>query len=112
MARDLTLEQRWRDRIEECRQSGMSVKAWCLQNGLKNTSYHYWVKKFKIMDQKEAEDNTFAELVLLPENKNSTKETLSMKTEFSLSFGDYSIGIPEGFNPITLAELVNVLRKL
>ena len=112
MARDLAQEQRWRERIEECRQSGLSVKEWCLQNGLKNTSYHYWVKKFRIMEQQEAEDTIFAEVVLLPENKNSTKETVSMKAEFSLSFGDYSIGIPNGFNPITLAELVKVLRKL
>jgi len=112
MARDLALEQRWRDRIEECRQSGLSVKAWCLQNELRNTSYHYWVKKFKLLEQQEAGSNTFAEVVLLPENKNTTKETCPIKVEFSLSFGDYSIGIPEGFNAITLAELVKVLRKL
>ena len=112
MARDLALEQRWRERIEEYRQSGMSVKAWCLQNGLKNNAYHYWVKKFKVMDKQGGEDSTFAEVVLLQENKNSTKETLSPKAEFSVSFGDYSIGIPEGFNPVTLAELVKVLRNL
>jgi len=111
MVRDLDLEQHWRDRIEECRQSGLSVKAWCLQTGLKNTSYHYWVKKFKIMELQVAED-TFAEVVLLPGNKNSMKETWSIKAEFSLSFGDYSIGIPNGFNPITLEELVKVLQKL
>jgi hypothetical protein len=98
MARDSALEQRWRDRIEECRQSGMSAQAWCLQNGLKNTSYHYWVKKFKIIDRQEIEDDTFAEVVLMPENKNSAKETWSMKTEFSLSFGDYSININLALN--------------
>jgi len=111
MARDLALEQRWRERIEECRQSRLSVQAWFLQNGHKNTTYHYWAKKFKSNEQ-QGVDNTFAEVILLPEDKNSTNETLSMKPEFSLSFGDYSIGIPEGFNPITLAELVKVLRKL
>ena len=112
MARDLTLEQLWRDRIEECRQSGLSVKQWCLQNELRNTSYHYRVKKFKLREQQEAGNNTFAEVVLLPENKNSMKETWLIKAEFSLSVGDYSIGIPEGFNANTLAELVKVLRKL
>jgi len=113
MTRDLALEQSWRVRIEECRQSGLSAKKWCQQNGLKNTSYHYWVKKFRILDQQEAEDNTFAEVVLLPENKNITKDTWQpIKAEFSLSFGDYSIGVPDGFNPVSLAELVKVLRKL
>ena len=112
MARDLALEQRWRGRIEECRQSGLSVKAWCLKNELRNTSYHYWVKKFKLLEQQEAGSNTFAEVVLLPEDKNTMKETWPIKVEFPLSFGDYSIGIPEGFNAITLAELVKVLRNL
>lgn len=78
MVRDLEREQHWRTRIEECRQSGLSVKAWCLQNGLKNTSYHYWVKKFKILKQQETGD-TFAEVVLLQGNKNSMKETWCKK---------------------------------
>jgi len=34
----------------------------------------------------------------MPENKNSAKETWSMKTEFSLSFGDYSININLALN--------------
>ena len=114
MARDLALEQSWRVRIEECSQSGLSIPAWCLQNGLKNTTYYYWVKKFRSLEQQDAGDNTFAEVVLLPGNNSSTKETRPIKAEVSLcfSFGDYSIGIPDGFNPLTLAELVKVLRKL
>lgn len=51
MAKDLALEKCWRERIKECRQSGLSVKAWCLQNGLNNSAYYYWVKRFKVLDQ-------------------------------------------------------------
>jgi hypothetical protein len=47
MARDLARQQLWRDRNEECRQSGLSIQAWCLQNELKNTAYHYWVSRSK-----------------------------------------------------------------
>ena len=112
MARNLALEQLWRDRIQECHQSGLSVKSQCLQNELKNTAYHYWVKKFKLLEQQDAGNNTFAEVVLLPGSKNRMKETWSTKAEFFLSFRDYSIGIPNGFNPITLEELVKVLQKL
>ena len=109
---DCRTRELWRDRIKECCQSGLSIQAWCLQNELKKTAYHYWVKKFKLLEQQAAGGNTFAEVVLLPENKNSTKKVWSSKAEFSLSFGDYSIGISEGFNAVTLAELVKVLRKL
>lgn len=112
MARDLAQEQCWRDRIEECWQSGLSIKDWCVQNGLKKTAYHYWARKFKLQEQQEAGDNPFAEVVLLPKREIHAKETTSLKAEFSFSFGDYCIGIPDGFNPVTLAELVKVLRKL
>lgn len=113
MARDLALEQLWQDRIKECRQSGLSIQTWCLQNGLKNTNFHYWVRRFKTLERQQAGDNPFAEVVLQPKNHDCTKlQTRSFKTELSLSYGDYTISISEGFNPETLAELVKVLQKL
>lgn len=112
MARDLAQEHSWRNRIEECCQSGLSIQAWCVQYGLKKTAYHYWARKFKLQEQQNAEDNTFAEVVLTPKSENSAKETAAHKAELSLSFGDYYIGIPDGFNPVTLAEMVKVLRNL
>jgi len=115
MTRDLAVEQRWRGRIEECRQSGQSIQAWCMQNGLKNTTYYYWVRKFKILEPQNAGDNTFAEVVLLPGNNDSTKATKNItaaRVSLYVSFGDYSIGILDGFNPHTLAELVKVLQNL
>ncbi|MDQ7096989.1 hypothetical protein REC12_25675 [Desulfosporosinus sp. PR] len=112
MARDLAEEQRWRYRIEECSQSELSIRAWCIQNGLKKTAYHYWARKFKLQEQLEAESNPFAEVLLPTERGDRTKESGSPKPELSLSLGDYCIGIPDGFNPVTLEELVKVPRKL
>lgn len=113
MARDLALEKCWRDRIKECRQSGLSVKAWCQQNGLKSSAYYYWVKRFKVSEQQEATDNnTFAEVILLPQSQSNSQNALPLKAELSLSFGNYSISIPNGFDPETLAEIVKVLQKL
>lgn len=114
MASDLALEKSWRDRIAECRQSGQSVKAWCEQKGLKSSAYYYWVKKIKVSEKEEAVDNSspFAEVILLRESKISSLEIQPSKAELSLSFGKFSIGIPNGFDPVTLAEIVRVLQKL
>ena len=112
MARDIALEQKWRDRIEECRQSGLSIKIWCLQNEVKDSAYYYWVRRFKSMEQQEAGENKFAEVIIPPGSRSITKERQPMRSKISLSLGAYSIGIEDDFNPETLAELVKVLQKL
>ena len=40
-------EERWRQRITECRSSGMSVKNWCDANGLCEQTYYKYLKKFR-----------------------------------------------------------------
>ena len=32
----------WRQLIYERQQSGQSVRAWCLQNGIRENRYYYW----------------------------------------------------------------------
>ena len=34
----------WRQLIYERQQSGQSVKAWCLQNGIRENRYYYWLR--------------------------------------------------------------------
>ena len=34
----------WRQLIHERQQSGQSVKAWCLQNGIRENRYYYWLR--------------------------------------------------------------------
>ena len=38
--------QQWSVRIGECRSSGMTVKAWCAEQGIPLKTYYYWEKKF------------------------------------------------------------------
>ena len=35
----------WKQRIIECRSSGMSVKEWCKERGLAFTTYYRWERK-------------------------------------------------------------------
>lgn len=36
--------QEWRKIITECRNSGMSIKRWCSDNGIKPNQYYYWLR--------------------------------------------------------------------
>ena len=38
--------QEWSTRIAECRSSGMSVRAWCKEQGIAIQTYYHWEKRF------------------------------------------------------------------
>ena len=39
--------EKWKKIISECQNSGMPVRTWCMQNGLKEQSYYYYLKKIR-----------------------------------------------------------------
>ena len=39
--------QEWQQRILDCQNSGMSVKAWCQQNGISPGSYYFHLRKIR-----------------------------------------------------------------
>lgn len=43
-AKRITRMNEWKQLIHERQQSGQSVRAWCLQNGIRESSYYYWLR--------------------------------------------------------------------
>ena len=39
------IEQRWRDIIKDCMESGQSIRSYCQRRGISEGSFHYWRKK-------------------------------------------------------------------
>ena len=39
--------EQWKKIITECQGSGLPVKTWCAQNGFKEQSYFYYLKKIR-----------------------------------------------------------------
>ncbi len=73
MAKDAALENKWKQRVEEYRQSGLSIRDWCRKNEFKETTFKYWIYKFNNSEQNSSSANTdFAE-VLLPSVNVSNK---------------------------------------
>ncbi len=48
--RDPALERQWRERVARWATSGLSVRAFCLQHGLIETSFHYWKRELRARD--------------------------------------------------------------
>ena len=63
MSRQERLEN-WTTRIMACRSSGMTVRAWCRENGLSEKTYYYWQRRlFQILSEQQTVYKTaFAEV--------------------------------------------------
>ena len=64
----------WKQRLEEIKQSDLTVDEWCKQNQISKHAYYYWRKK--ILDSMPNDKTTcFAEVTHLMEiSKDSSKE--------------------------------------
>jgi len=38
-------EQRWRDIIKDCQESGQSIRFYCLRRGISEGAFHYWLHR-------------------------------------------------------------------
>ncbi len=45
--KDKVFTQEWQQRFFDCQRSGMSVKAWCKENGIRTGSYYFHLRKIR-----------------------------------------------------------------
>ena len=66
-AKRITRMNEWRHLIHERQQSGQSVRAWCLQNGIRENSYYYWLRIIREEALRETENRSSALVRVEPE---------------------------------------------
>jgi hypothetical protein len=49
--RDPVLERQWRERVANWQASGLSVRAFCVTNGLTEPTFHFWKRELRARDQ-------------------------------------------------------------
>lgn len=98
--------------IQECRNSGMSVRDWCKENNFSEPSYYYWLKKIRthIIENSEVEQvpaisekSPFVPVELNPPlSKVNVSKIIIIK-------GDIHIELPDTINE---ELLINIARSL
>ena len=89
----------WSERIAACRSSGISVRAWCEENGISTASYYKWQKKlFRLAAQSSPQ---FAEVCVAPTAKISA----------TVHLGNISVDIYSGADAETTAMLLRILQS-
>ena len=64
----ITRMNEWRQLIHERQQSSQSVRAWCLQNRIRENSYYYWLRIIREEALREAENRSGALVRVEPDN--------------------------------------------
>ena len=101
--------QEWSARIQECRSSGLSVRAWCRQEGVNATTYYRWERELlataETVPRSSVPAVRFAELPAPKQMSRNVAERCA-----TLHIGSASLDIYPGCDAEQLRLLVELLR--
>ena len=89
----------WQQRVLDCQNSGMSVKAWCQANGISTGSYYFHLRKIR---ESVLEDNQI--IPLEPPKPVSS-------TGIRIESAGITITLPENTAPEQLAAVLSALKS-
>lgn len=105
----------WSQKVAACRQSGMSVKRWCSENGTSTKTYYSWQKKvfeFMVEQQKVqlAESEERGGFVELPSPQVCMQQS-SGDLVASIQVGNASVNLYTGADPKMVQVLCQALKS-
>ena len=106
--------QEWSTKIAECRSSGMSVKAWCAEQGICIKTYYYWEKRFVTEATQHLSLPATAQAGMLMRINPETMlgdETGTVGSCITIRHGESVITLPAGSSAEAVAELVKALNR-
>ena len=92
----------WSERVTACRSSGMTVKAWCTQNGLPEKTYYYWQRK--VFQASRQEDTRFVKISGNGLGKSATAAA-------AIQANGFAVKIYNGADRETLTALLEAMRS-
>ena len=105
--------QEWSVRIAECRSSGMSVKAWCSEQGISVQTYYRWEKRFveKATQQLSLPVPTQAGLLMrVNPDAMPSDDADRIGQSITIRHGESIITLPAGSSAKAVADLVRALN--
>ena len=109
-------KENWIKIIEERNRSGLSVKEWCFQNHINETSYYYWLKKIResIINESCDQETTFVPLIPTKQKKLCTVSTADDKVAptIVIKSGDIIIELGNNTSEEIIINLVRALKNV
>ena len=102
----------WQQHIQDQRSSGLTVRAWCAQNGCSEKSYYYWLRLVREQMLERVEGSTLVQVrpeELVSANRSGTDNGISGSVV--IRFGNACIELPEHTGTEAIASLVKALNQ-
>ena len=93
--------QEWAQIHRRCRESGLSNRAFCRQNGIAEKTFYYWLKKLR-----ETAIEKQPQLVALDDEGSIVDDMIHIR------FGAAVLELPAGTDANAIASLLRALQKL
>ena len=96
--------ENWTTRIMACRSSGMTVRAWCRENGLSEKTYYYWQRRLfqTLSEQQTVYKTAFAEV---------TPPVCSGNVAVSVRISEVEANIHNGADSATVEMVLRILKS-
>ena len=100
----------WKGLIQEQKESGMTIRAWCEQNGFRENTYYYWLKIIRAEAIEQVETNA-ALLRIEPNELPEGKGEPQTKTErIMVRINDEVIEFPREIPVEQIAAFIKALN--
>lgn len=104
--------QIWSERVKDCRGSGLHVKTWCLNNGVKISTYYAWQKRlFKVITEQVEEtalEQPKTEFAEIPKEHMQPQST--QVPAATIVVGETSVEVYNSIQPELLQAILKGLK--
>ena len=92
----------WAERVSTCRNSGVSVRAWCQENGVSEQTYYRWQRRLYELAQEEREGG-FAEITPIRRTPGSIAVTMQI--------GGAELAVHNGADAATVEAVLRAVKS-
>ena len=92
----------WAERVTACRNSGLSVRAWCQENEVSEQTYYRWQRRLYELAQEEREGG-FAEITPIRRTPGSIAVTMQI--------GGAELAVHNGADAATVAAVLRAVKS-
>jgi len=108
----------WAPIIKECKNSGLTVLDWCVENNINEKRFYYWQRKVReelassLISTNNSSNETTTFVPMLKQDSIPTEMRSSFTPDMILDIGKYRLEISNTINPQVLSEIIKVIHHV